>query len=209
MQMQLQQRSPEDDGLIPNAASHVTTFQLLSTNSIQKSFLASQPPTNSHLLQSIWSVQWSGSINSCSHAVPTQRWCSDALGSLAECKFQPYIKSLPFRRQYIRKLNTSLNSHKLHWHAKLLLMQTALLQATPMPQLRGSISNSSLSLSLLPVKPPTAAQPGTMPGTPFATAKRASATMNKPSRRNAGPFCGRGRCQRYAMLAMATPGARQ
>lgn len=27
-----------------------------------------------------------------------------------------------------------------------------------------------------------------MPGTPFATAKRASATMNKPSRRNAGPF---------------------
>lgn len=53
MQMQLQQRSPDDDGLIPNAASHVATFQLPSTNSIQKSFLTSQPPTNSHLLQSI------------------------------------------------------------------------------------------------------------------------------------------------------------
>lgn len=31
----------------------------------------------------------------------------DALGSLAGCKFQSYIKSLPFRRQCIRKLNTS------------------------------------------------------------------------------------------------------
>lgn len=42
--MQLQQRSQEDDGLIPNAASHVTTFQLPCTNSIQKSFPIPQRP---------------------------------------------------------------------------------------------------------------------------------------------------------------------
>lgn len=45
MQMQLQQRSQEDDGLIPKAASHVTTFQLPCINSIQKGFPTPQHPT--------------------------------------------------------------------------------------------------------------------------------------------------------------------
>lgn len=53
MQMQLQQRSQQDDGLIPNAASHVT-FQLPSTNSIQREVsqilkLPQQPSPAIHL----------------------------------------------------------------------------------------------------------------------------------------------------------------
>lgn len=36
MQMQLRQRSQDGDGLIPNAASHITTFQLPCTDSVQK-----------------------------------------------------------------------------------------------------------------------------------------------------------------------------
>lgn len=119
------------------------------------------------------------------------------------CKFQSYTKSLPSRRQCIRKLNTSY-SHKLYWHAKFLLMQTPLRQAARMPQLQGSISK------LLSLPAPSETSHGS-PARNYAwnsicDSKAGLCNNEQTEQRERGALCGRGRCQRYAMLAMATPG---
>lgn len=98
-------------------------------------------------------------------------------------------------------------SHKLYRHAKFLLMQTTLLQAAPCnanAPVTGLHERAPLSL------PAPSATSHSSPARNYAwnsicDSKAGLGNNEQTEQKERGALCGRGRCQRYAMLAMATP----